>query len=63
MAYFLFIDESGHDLQNSPYEVIGGITIEDKLLWSFIQEIQLLERRCFGTRYSERERELKGKRY
>jgi len=30
MAYFLFVDESGHDQGESPYEVLGGIAVEDR---------------------------------
>jgi len=39
MAFFLFIDESGQDHHDSPYEVLAGIAIEDKYLWSFIINI------------------------
>lgn len=51
MAYFLFVDESGHDLLPSPAEVIAGVAIEDKDLWNFILDIKSLEMRCFGMRY------------
>ena len=30
MAYFLFIDESGQDHRDSPYEVLAGVAIEDR---------------------------------
>jgi hypothetical protein len=30
MAYFLFIDESGQDHHDSPYEVLAGITVKDE---------------------------------
>ena len=29
MAFFLFIDESGQDRRNSPYEVLAGVAVED----------------------------------
>ena len=61
MAYFLFLDESGQDHHDSPYEVLGGIAIEDVNLWNFIQDAQRLEYDCFGMRYSSGSRELKGK--
>ena len=62
MSYLLFIDESGHDRKNSPYEVLSGVAIEDKLLWNIIQEIQRLEKECFGMRITKGEQlELKGK--
>lgn len=61
MAYFLFIDESGQDRRESPYEVLAGVAIEDRDLWNLIQAIQEAELRIFGVRYSHGVRELKGK--
>lgn len=62
MAYFLFIDESGQDRSESPYEVLAGIAIEDKKLWPLIQELRDAEIRVFGRRYSSSASELKAKR-
>ncbi len=61
MAQFLFIDESGHDSGPSPYEVLAGVSVEDEDLWSLINAIHEAEWKWFGRRYSEGERELKGK--
>lgn len=61
MAYILFLDESGHDFRESPYEVIAGIAVEDKSIWNLIREIHLLEENIFGIRYSNGERELKAR--
>ncbi|MFE1748580.1 DUF3800 domain-containing protein [Coleofasciculus sp. H7-2] len=61
MAYFLFVDESGQDHRNSPYEVLAGVAIEDRDLWNLIQAIQAAEIRHFGTRYSNGDRELKAR--
>ena len=61
MAYILFLDESGHDLKDSPYEVIAGIAIEDKSIWNLIRELHLLEENIFGRRYSAGDRELKAR--
>ncbi len=61
MAYFLFVDESGSDLHNSPYAVLAGVAIEDRDLWNLIQDIQAAEIRYFGRRYSRGKEELKGK--
>lgn len=61
MAYFLFIDESGHDQKNSPHEVLAGLAIRDNEMWEFIQEIHCLEQEIFGMRISEGALELKGK--
>ena len=36
MAYFFFIDESGIDRRESPYEVITGIAIRDSDLWKVV---------------------------
>jgi len=61
MAYFLFIDESGQDHRDSPYEVLAGVAVEDRDLWNLIQAIQDAELRHFGRRYSSGTKELKGK--
>lgn len=61
MAWFLFIDESGQDHHESPYEVLAGVTIEDRILWSLIKELHDAEISHFGRRYSAGIRELKGK--
>jgi hypothetical protein len=61
MAYFLFIDESGHDRKASPYEVLAGVAIKDNELWGIIKEMHAAELRFFGRRYSLGENEeLKG---
>lgn len=61
MAYFLFIDESGHDRSASPYEVLAGVAVKDQDLWNLILAIQDAEIHHFGRRYSQGTRELKGK--
>ena len=61
MAWFLFIDESGHDRRASPYEVLAGVAIQDQAVSGVISELQEAESRCFGRRYSDGPRELKGK--
>ncbi len=43
MSYILFIDESGHDGKASPYEVLAGVSIEDRELWNLITAIQRIE--------------------
>jgi len=60
MAYFLFIDESGHDRKASPYEVLAGIAIQDRDLWNLINALHDAEIRHFGRRYSQGNAELKG---
>ena len=61
MAWFLFIDESGQDHKESPYEVLAGVAIEDEDLWGLIKELHDAEISHFGRRYSDGARELKGK--
>jgi hypothetical protein len=62
MSYLFFIDESGHDHKNTPYEVRGGVVLHAKELWNFIQAFRTLEEACFGTQLSEYQIELKGSR-
>lgn len=61
MAWFLFIDESGHDRVASPYEVLAGICVQDRDLWNLINAIHAAELEHFGRRYSAGNDELKGR--
>lgn len=61
MAWFLFIDESGHDKGASPYEVLAGIAIQDRDIWNLVNALHDAEIRNFGRRYSDGPSELKGK--
>jgi hypothetical protein len=61
VAYFLFVDESGHDQQASPYEVLAGVAVEEHDFWNLVQAIQQAEVVHFGARYSHGPRELKAK--
>ncbi|MFA5160711.1 MAG: DUF3800 domain-containing protein [Elusimicrobiales bacterium] len=61
MAYFLFLDESGGGHTEGEYEVLGGIAVEDVKLWGFIQDAHNLELEIFGRRYTDGDREIKGK--
>ena len=60
MAWLFFIDESGHDHKNTPYEVRGGFAIHVSKLWSFVQDMQRLEVESFGCQLHEYKKELKG---
>lgn len=62
MSYFLFVDESGNDRRDSPYEVLAGVSVRDRVLWDLIQEIQEAERTYFGRRITPGSGELKAKR-
>lgn len=55
------MDESGHDLKESPYEVLAGICVEDRDLWNFVTQAQMAEEEFFGQRVTQGLLELKGK--
>src|SRR5690606_12893007 len=63
MAYFLFIDESGQDHHDSPYEVLAGITVLDDDLWTMIKAVHDLEMKCFGRKYRDTRNEIKAKKF
>ena len=60
MSYLLFLDESGHDHKQMPYEVRGGIALHASRIWSFVQAMQRLEFASFGTELQQFRKELKG---
>ena len=60
MAWLLFLDESGHDHRQMPYEVRGGVALHAGEVWPFVQDLQRLELDCFGTRLAQFQKELKG---
>lgn len=62
MSYLLFLDESGVDQRDSPYEVLAGVAVRDQHLWNLICRIQEAEEEFFGGRISSNTLELKAKR-
>ncbi|MGD0949706.1 MAG: DUF3800 domain-containing protein [Candidatus Binatia bacterium] len=58
--YLLFLDESGHDHRNTPYEVNGGIVLHIAKLWPFVQALVSLEQSTFGDRVQRFRKEFKG---
>lgn len=60
MSWLLFLDESGTDHKNCPYEVRGGIAIHASKLWSFVQRVQAAELGAFGANLREYGKEFKG---
>jgi hypothetical protein len=60
MSWLLFLDESGHDHNITPYEVRGGFAIHDSKLWPFILAVQNLEQSIFGADLREYDLEVKG---
>ncbi len=57
----LFLDESGTDRCEAPYEVLAGVAIREHDLWPLIQAIRAAERDHFGMLLSDAGVELKGK--
>ncbi len=60
MSWLLFLDESGHDHRNTPYEVRGGVALYAGEIWPFVQDLMRLELDSFGTALSQFRKELKG---
>lgn len=50
MSWALFVDESGQDQRNSPFEVLAGVAIEDRKIWSLICQISDAQQHFFGMR-------------
>jgi hypothetical protein len=61
VAHLLFVDESGRDLRESPYEVLAGVVVEDRDLWNLVQAIQSAETEHFGRRIARGTGELKAR--
>ena len=53
MSWALFIDESGQDRRNSPYEVLAGLAIEDRQIWRLIRNLSDAQLEFFGMRLFE----------
>lgn len=60
MSWLLFLDESGHDHVNMPYEVNGGLALHARELWPFVLGMQRLELDAFGCQLHQFRKELKG---
>lgn len=60
MTWLLFLDESGHDHKQMPFEVRGGIALNVGKLWGFSQAWRRLEEDCFGTTLAVFGKEAKG---
>ncbi|MFL6196357.1 MAG: DUF3800 domain-containing protein, partial [Thermoanaerobaculia bacterium] len=61
MSYLLFVDESGIDQRDSPYEVLAGVAVQDQHLWNLVCRIQEAEVESFGRRVAAGGLELKGR--
>jgi hypothetical protein len=60
MSYLLFLDESGHDHKNTPYEVHGGAALHARKLWPFVKAVTNLEQAAFGDFLHRYKSEIKG---
>ena len=60
MSWLLFLDESGHDHKQMPYEVHGGIAVHASKLWPFLSAVRTLEQSVFGAYLHQYNSELKG---
>lgn len=60
MSYLLFMDESGHDHRQTPYEVRGGIALHSSQLWNFVNSLRSWERSIFGGLLHQYNSEIKG---
>ena len=60
MSWLPFLDESGHDHKNMPYEVRGGVALQDAQLWPFVQAMQRLELDRFDCQLHQFRNELNG---
>ena len=56
----LFLDESGHDHKQMPFEVRGGVAIHVSKLWDFVQAWRRLEEDAFGAVLARYGKEAKG---
>lgn len=53
MSWALFIDESGQDRRESPYEVLAGVAVEDRQIWPLIRQLSDAQQHHFGMRLFE----------
>lgn len=60
MSWLLFMDESGHDHKQMPYEVHGGFCLPVDKLWPFVRAMKQLELHAFGAELTLYKSEIKG---
>jgi hypothetical protein len=53
MSWALFIDESGQDRRDSPYEVLAGLAVKDRRIWPLIRQLSDAQQHIFGMRLFE----------
>lgn len=57
----LFIDESGNDRIEAPYEVLAGVSVREHDLWNLILDIRKAEDNFFGLKMAKVGLEFKGR--
>jgi len=62
VSYLFFIDESGNDRKQMPYEIHGGILVPMSRAWSLIRAIKDAELRLFGVELAALDIEIKWER-
>jgi len=60
LALLFFIDESGTDHKQAPYEVLGGVGILESEAWQLIRSLKRSQRRHFGIELDDVIDEVKG---
>jgi hypothetical protein len=60
VSYLLFLDESGHDHKNMPYEIHGGVALHAGKIWPFVKALSNLEQAAFGDFLYRYKSEIKG---
>ena len=53
MSWAMFIDESGQDRGQSPYEVLAGVAVKDRHIWRLIRQLSDAQQNIFGMRLFE----------
>ena len=53
MSWSFFIDESGQDQRQSPYEVLAALAVEDRKIWPLIRQLSDAQQHYFGMRLFE----------
>jgi hypothetical protein len=61
MAWFLFVDENGHDRPAAPYEILSGVAVQDRDFFNLINALHAAEFHHCDRRYSADRNELKGR--
>ncbi|RIH81626.1 DUF3800 domain-containing protein [Calidithermus roseus] len=56
----LFLDESGTDRKEAPYEVLAGVAVDERRAWRLIEAVRAAQLEHFGVELSDVLKEFKG---